>query len=44
MAAIPLESLIGDIDLAACKLHCAVWNKIEEPIDMLARSWGEWVA
>ncbi|MGO9151836.1 GIY-YIG nuclease family protein [Mycobacterium sp.] len=43
MAAIPLKSLIGDLDPAACKLHCAVWNGEDHPIDVLARSWGEWV-
>ena len=41
--AIPLESLLGDLDPAECKLHCAVWNREEQPIDVLARSWEVWV-
>lgn len=43
MAAILLRSLIGDLDPAACKLHCAVWNGHDHPIDVLARSWEDWV-
>jgi hypothetical protein len=41
--AIPLRSLIGDLDPTMCKLHCAVWNGENHPIDVLARSWDEWV-
>jgi hypothetical protein len=43
VAAIPLRSLIGDLDPKTCKLHCAVWNGEDHPIDVLARSWDEWV-
>jgi hypothetical protein len=43
VAAIPLRSLIGDIDPTVCKLHCAVWDGVDQPIDVLARSWDEWV-
>lgn len=43
MAAIPLRSLIGDLDPTECKLHCAVWNGEDHPIDVLTRSWDEWV-
>ena len=43
VAAIPLSPLMGDLDPAACKLHCAVWNGYNHPIDVLARSWDEWV-
>ena len=43
MAAILLRSLIGDLDPADCKLHCAVWNGHDHPIDVLARSWEDWV-
>jgi len=42
-AVIPLGSLVGDLDPAVCKLHCAVWNGEEYPIDVLARSWDDWV-
>lgn len=42
-AVIPLRSLIGDLDPTLCKLHCAVWNREEHPIDVLARSWDAWV-
>ncbi len=42
-AVIPLRSLIGDLDPTLCKLHCAVWNREEYPIDVLARSWDDWV-
>jgi hypothetical protein len=42
-AVIPLRSLIGDLDPTVCKLHCAVWNGHDHPIDVLARSWHEWV-
>jgi hypothetical protein len=43
VAAIPLRSLLGDLDPAECKLHCAVWNGQDHPIDVLTRSWDEWV-
>ena len=44
MSAIPLNDFLGDLDPAECKLHCAVWNQEEQPIDVLARSWeDEWV-
>jgi GAF domain len=43
MSAIPLRSLIGDLDPKSCKLHCAVWNNEDHPIDVLTRSWEEWV-
>lgn len=42
-AVIPLRSLIGDLDPTECKLHCAVWNGEEHPIDVLARSWEDWI-
>jgi hypothetical protein len=42
-AAIPLRSLISDLDPTLCKLHCAVWNGEEYPIDVLACSWNDWV-
>jgi len=31
------------VDPARCKLHCAVWNGKEHPIDVLTRSWDEWI-
>jgi hypothetical protein len=43
VAVISLRSLIGDLNPAACKLHCAVWNGYDHPIDVLARNWDEWV-
>jgi hypothetical protein len=42
-AVIPLSDLIGELDASQCKLHCAVWNGEEYPIDVLARSWDDWV-
>jgi hypothetical protein len=42
-AVIPLRSLFGDLDPTVCKLHCAVWDGEEHPIDVLARSWDDWV-
>ena len=42
-AVIPLRSLIGDLDPTVCKLHCAVWNGEAYPIDVLARSWNDWI-
>jgi len=43
VSAIPLTGFLGDLDPAECKLHCAVWNHQDQPIDVLARSWDEWV-
>lgn len=43
MTAISLRSLTGDLDPAECKLHCAVFNGNDHPIDVLTRSWDEWV-
>ncbi len=40
---IPVRGLLGDLDPARCKLHCAVWNKWQQPIDVLASDWNEWV-
>lgn len=40
---IPLRSVIGNLDPASCKLHCAVWNGESQPVDVLARSWDEWL-
>lgn len=40
---IPLRTLISDLDPTACKLHCAVFDGVDHPIDVLARSWDEWV-
>ena len=42
-AVIPLGSLIGDLDPTVCKLHCAVYNGEQYPIDVLASSWHDWV-
>ena len=41
--AIPLRTLIGDLDPAACKLHCAKYNGKQHPIDVLAGSWQDWL-
>jgi hypothetical protein len=38
-----LKGFLGELDPAECKLHCAVWNRHEQPIDVLARSWNAWV-
>jgi hypothetical protein len=43
MAKIPLASMLGDLDPARCKLHCATWDGKDHPIDVLARDWQEWV-
>jgi hypothetical protein len=43
VAAIQLRSILGDVDPQACKLHCAVWNGEDQPIDVFARSRDEWV-
>lgn len=40
---IPLTSLSGNLESIECKLHYAVWNGEEYPIDIPARSWDEWV-
>lgn len=39
-----MRDLLGDLDPADCKLHCAVWNGEKHPIDLLANSWDEWVS
>jgi hypothetical protein len=44
MEAIPLASLLGSgIDPRQCKLHCAVYNKFDYPIDVLSNDWPEWL-
>lgn len=44
MEPIPLRSILGTlVDPALCKLHCAVWNGEEQPIDVLTNSWDRWV-
>jgi len=43
MAAIPLSSLTSDLDPRQFKLHCAVFNGKDQPIDVLTRNWDEWV-
>lgn len=43
MTDIPLRGLIGDLDPTACKLHCAVFNGVDHPMDVLARSTDEWM-
>ncbi|WP_264016565.1 hypothetical protein [Mycolicibacterium confluentis] len=35
MTAIPLRSMIGDVDPAERKLHWAVFNGTDHPIDVL---------
>ena len=40
---IPLRNLIPDLDPTRYKLHCAVWNHEEHPLDVFTRSWEEWV-
>lgn len=40
---IPVRGLLGALDPALCKLHCAVWNQRDHPIDVLASDWDEWV-
>lgn len=51
MQEIPLEALLpADFDPATCKLHCAVFNGEEHPIDVLAndpekwQGWNSWRA
>jgi hypothetical protein len=43
VSAIPLASLLGDLDPTRCKLHCAIFNGVDHPIDVMARDWNEWV-
>ena len=40
---IPLRNLVPDLDPTEYKLHCAVWNGSDHPLDVFARSWDEWV-
>lgn len=43
MEAIPLRDVLPDEVISSqCKLHCAVWNGQNHPIDVLARDWDEW--
>lgn len=46
MEPIPLASLLGpDLEPTECKIHCAVWNKHEHPIDVLSNDpegWQGW--
>ena len=46
MEAIPLAALLpAAVDPATCKLHCAVWNGDEHPIDVLSNDpegWEGW--
>lgn len=39
---IPLKSLIPNLDPSEFKLHCAVWNNVDQPLDVFARSRDEW--
>jgi hypothetical protein len=41
--AIPLSDLLGELEPRQCKLHSAVWSGHNHPIDVIARSWDEWV-
>jgi len=44
MEPIPLASLLGSaIDPARCKLHCAVYNQHDFPMDVLSNDWPEWL-
>lgn len=43
MEPIPLRELLGNIDPSSCKLHCAVFDGTDHPIDVLSTSWDEWV-
>lgn len=44
MEPIALRSLVTNVvDPATCKLHCAVFNGVAHPIDVLGHSWDEWV-
>lgn len=43
MASIPIASLLPtDFDPTTCKLHCAVFNQVEHPIDVLANDPAGW--
>jgi hypothetical protein len=45
MEPIPLAPLLGQLDPLTCKLHCAVWNGEEHPIDVLSSDpvgWHGW--
>src|SRR4051812_18343629 len=39
---IPLRWLLGELEPSECKLHCAVWNGEDHPVDVIARSWEAW--
>lgn len=39
---IPLRTLLGELRPGDCKLHCAVWNGEEHPIEVMARYSEEW--
>jgi hypothetical protein len=38
-----LRDLVPSLDPAEYKLHCAIWNGHDHPLDVFARSWEEWV-
>ncbi len=40
---IPLTTLLGDLEPATCKLHCAKYDGKAHPLDVLAGDWDEWV-
>lgn len=40
---IPFSMILGNVDPRECKLHCAVFNQRDNPLDVFARSWDEWV-
>ena len=42
-SAIPLRNLLPGLDPTQYKVHCAVSNGIDQPLDVFARSWDEWV-
>lgn len=42
-AAMPLSFVLSGIEPKDCKLHCAVWNGAEQPLEVFARSWEAWV-
>lgn len=41
-SAIPLRALLADLRPGDCKLHCAVWNGEEHPIEVMAGSFERW--
>jgi hypothetical protein len=41
---IPLRTLLPGLDPTEYKLHCAVWNGEEQPLEVFARSRDEWAA